>query len=146
MQPFEDAKDRFVMTLRNSNAVIANVENRRRRDGERRRRGDGATGRRGEFLSYFLLLRLSASLSSCPPVTPSARRPVAPPLFPADLDPLQRFVVVLDRIDDQVVEDFADARVAGSNYGQPARAANLRAAFLQPRRDHLQRFVDDLIK
>ena len=80
------------------------------------------------------------------PVSPSPRLPLSRPLFPANLDPLRRLVVVFDRIDDQVVEDFADARVVGPNGGQRSWSANLDAALPQPLRDHLQRFADHFIE
>src|SRR5262249_49791271 len=84
------------------------------------------------------------SLSPLP--TPHPPLAILPSLLPPDLDPLQRLVVVFDRVDDQVVEDFAYARVVGSNCRQTPRATNLGAPFLQARRDHLQRFADDVVE
>src|SRR3954469_4732122 len=45
------------------------------------------------------------------------RRP-ARALPPADLDPFLRLVVVLHDVDDQVVEDLADADTVGAHHGQ----------------------------
>src|SRR5215471_21290549 len=108
------------MALRNPYAVIANIKDR----------GVG----NGQWGMVILLV----SLSHYPIVFRS--------IFPSDLDPLQRLVVIFDRIDDQVVEDFADTRVVGSNDRKSPRATDLGAAFLQPRRDHLQRSADDFVE
>src|SRR5262245_7473254 len=144
VQPPEDAEDRFVMALRNPYAVIADVKDRGVGGGEwgvgeRRRRRQGSA-----FFPFSLSPCYLISLSPLP--TPHPQLPILHSLFPSDLDPLQRFVVVFDRVDDQVVEDFAYARVVGSNYRQRPRATNLGAAFMQPRRDHLERFADDVVE
>src|SRR6266498_3384201 len=136
VQPPEDAEDRLVMSLRNPYTVIADVKDRGVGGGEW---GVVESERRRQGSAFFPF-----SLSPLPPPHPPL--PILPSLFPSDLDPLQRLVVVFDRVDDQVVEDFAYARVVGSNYRQPLRATNLGAAFLQPRRDHLQRFADDVVE
>src|SRR5262245_1862031 len=144
VQPREDAEDRLVMSLRNPYTVIADVKDRGVGGGEW---GVGESERRRQGTAFFPFSLSPCSLISLPPLpTPHPPLPILPSLFPSDLDPLQRLVVVFDRVDDQVVEDFAYARLVGSNYRQPPRATNLGAAFHQPRRDHLQRFVDDVVE
>src|SRR5262245_30434064 len=143
VQPPEDAEDRIVMALRNPYAVIADVKDRGIGGGEW---GAGERRRRRQGSAFFPFLSPCYLISLSPLPTPHPPLAILLSLFPPDLDPLQRLVVVFDRVDDQVVEDFAYARVVGSNYRQPPRAANLGAAFLQPRRDHLQSFADDVVE
>src|SRR4030095_11251876 len=144
VQPREDAEDRLVMSLRNPYTVIADVKDRGVGGGEW---GVGESERRRQGTAFFPFSLSPCSLISLSPLpTPHPPLPILISLFPSDLDPLQRLVVVFDRVDDQVVEDFAHARVVGSNYRQPPRATNLGSAFQQPRLDHLQRFADDVVE
>src|SRR5262249_23766451 len=143
VQPPEDAEDRIVMALRNPYAVIADVKDRGVGGGEW---GVGERRRRRQGSAFFPFLSPCYPISLSPLPTPHPQLPILHSIFPSDLDPLQRLVVVFYRVYDQDLADFAYARVVGSNYRQLPRATNLGAAFLQPRRNHLQRFGDDVVE
>src|SRR3954454_13807507 len=73
------------------------------------------------------------------------RRPVRA-LPPADLDPLLRLVVVLHGVDDQVLEDLADADAVGAHRGQRPGDAHLDLLLAQRDGQRVEDLGHDLVE